>query len=791
MKAAADKFGGFMRIYKECVKMKKFVALTLAAILCISQGVCAFAGEPLTKGEYTRIVFEKARDYNPNLSMEDLVKSSETSKPVTKVEALAILKRAFGKLPILRGDLLRTAPEATTYTDLPAWAQEDINSLSQAGVLSEEGNILGAGDSVDMEYTDIMLGRMYRLFASNPKDDFYYTLNRDYLMNSTIPDGAGENSVYSKINNQVGEDIAEILLNTIKTQHKNGTAEQKIKDFYLSAANEKQRNEQGIKPIKAYLDRLEKVKNDKELEAFAIDVAKDTTVDYLLGFGVTEDINEKGKYLPILQIYEATLPVEEYTKEDSRSLEGLKKYMIKAYTLAGNSKVEAEKKTDMVIEFEKEIAAKSMSNEELTDIENVYNYYTPKQIDKKFSSVDTFKIAAAHGFNLGDKVLVTDTGAMECYSKLFDGKHTELLKAMVEISMLSFYSNLLSSDFLEASNILSEAVYGYNPDDDVYNDAFNSTASLMSEYLGRVYCEQHFTEQDKKDIEAIVQNLIAVYKERIQNLDWLSDKTKAEALKKLDNMKIVIGMPESGLSLMDNVKITRDSYVDNIYAVLKENDRMGADILSGKTDVNDISFSPYMVNAAYYPNYNAIVLPAGILRKPIYDKDAPAAQNYGAIGYIVGHEISHAFDTSGASFDENGRFLNWWEDEDYKAFEALSQKAVDYYDGAEAATGLEVNGTLTLNENIADIAGIEAALDALKKVEKEPDYKTFFKSFANMSQYTATRTVVEYDLISDVHSPASIRANYAVKSTDEFYEAYDVKEGDGMYVPEDERIRIW
>ncbi len=235
----------------------------------------------------------------------------------------------------------------------------------------------------------------------------------------------------------------------------------------------------------------------------------------------------------------------------------------------------------------------------------------------------------------------------------------------------------------------------------------------------------------------------------------------------------------------------QSAYIDNIYAVLKENDRITADLLNGECTVEDISFSAYTVNAMYMPSYNTMVLPAGILRKPIFDVNNSYEENYGAIGYIIGHEISHAFDTNGAKYDEKGNYKNWWTEADYAKFEELSKKAQLYYDGAEAATGLTVNGKLTLDENIADIAGVEVALDALARNVQQPDYKKFFESLAKTSRYTTTRDSLEVDLQEDEHSPNYIRVNYAVKSTDEFYDAYNVTADDGMYVPEADRIRMW
>jgi putative endopeptidase len=263
---------------------------------------------------------------------------------------------------------------------------------------------------------------------------------------------------------------------------------------------------------------------------------------------------------------------------------------------------------------------------------------------------------------------------------------------------------------------------------------------------------------------------------------------------------VIVGQPDAkyGESFMKNVTIVgkderEDAYLSNIYSLLRASDRVVADELSGNMQIGDISFSAYTVNAMYYPNFNTIVLPAGIINKAIYDSSANPAENYGTIGYIIGHEISHAFDTTGARYDENGNYTNWWTAEDYANFEKLSKDAERYYDGAEVATGLEVNGKLTIDENIADMAGLEAALDAYTSTvgEDNADYKKFFERFAYMMRRSSTREVLKADLTEDNHTPSLVRVNYAVKNTDEFYEAYDVKSGDGMYVAPEDRVRIW
>lgn len=779
--------------------MKKYFALMLACMFSLSSAVNVFAEGELTKGEYVQTLLEAADVYNPGVKTEDIIKgdglAQSDKKPVTKAEALVMLRRAFGKLPCIDGDLKRTAPESGTYTDVPVWANKDITELSKAGVLSEQpGGLLGAGDYVTQEFADTMSGRMYRLFGSNPRDDFYSSVNRNFLMGSRIEPGYVSNSVFNDIEDEIGADLAEILVDVIKQNHKSGSVEQKVKDFYLTASDKETREELGITPIEPYLKKLRAAKTDKELQKFALDYAKDTTIDVLAGFSAITELDDKNKYLAEFQGYSATLSLSDY-EDGSKALNSFREYMVTMYMLGGNDKKTAEKKADSVIGFEKELAKHSAPAENYANIESYYNYYTLSQLQGYYKSLDLKAIADLHGFKIKDKIVVADPGAMKFYGSYFDGKNTELLKNLAEISILAFYSDLLTEDFMEAGNKLTEAVYGFNPESDIYTDAFNSTASLMDEYLGMIYYERNFTHEDKKKVEDIVKNIITCYRERIEGIDWLSDKTKNEALKKLDTMRIIVGVPESKTGFMDDISIKSveqgGTYVENIYGVLKENDRLLADLINGQMTIDDISFSTYMVNAMYMPSHNAIVLPAGILREPMFSPNVPQEQNYAGVGYIIGHEISHAFDTNGAKYDENGNYGNWWTDEDYANFKKLAEKAEQYYDGAEAATGLTVNGKLTLDENIADIAGLEVALDALAKAKAVPDYKAFFEHYAYVSRCTTNRDTLRYDLAEDEHSPSNIRVNYAVKSTDEFYEAYDVEEGDGMYVPEENRIRIW
>ena len=778
--------------------MKKYISVLLTVITVFSSSIGAFAGEQLTKGEYADILVSSAKDYNKNVKIGDIIKgdgvSDTSSKPLTKLEALVMLRRAFGNLPALKGERLRMAPESASYTDVPVWAAEDIDALSRAGVLSEPDGELGASDIVTTDYSDKMLARMYALYASNPGDDFYAWANRRFLQGS-IRSGVSSESVFADMSYAAGYELSDILADILVKNHKSGSPEQKIKDFYLTAADKNMREEMGITPIKPYLDKLYAVKTDKELLALSNEIAKDTSIDLLAGFSAVEDVDNVGRYLPVFDTYTATLDKTDYD-EGSESLKAFVDYMETVFELAGNSKTEAKEKAASVVSFEKELAKHSKSEEDYVDIKSRYSLYTLPQLNSMFASVDLNNIAQVHGFNIKGKVAVYDPEAVKFVGSYFDNKHTQTLKNLAEISILSFYSNLLTEDFYRAGNKLTKALYGYDPENDIQNDAFNATVEIMSEYLGRIYYERNFDKADEEELRQIVNGVISAYKTRI-NGSSLSTETKTNIINKLDGMDIIIGMGDEGddgINFMDNITIKgkKDggTYVENTCNVLKESDRLLADLVNGDASLDETYFSPYTVNAMYVPFENAILLPAGILHEPMYNSEASPEENYGAMAYIIGHEISHAFDTNCSNYGKDGEDAEIWTDDDKKYYEKMAKDTELYFDGAEAATGLEVNGKLTLNENLADILGLRAALDALEAVDKDPDYKAFFEKYASIMRFATYREVLSDDLKYDNHSPANIRVNYVVRCMDEFYTAYDVAEGDGMYLPEEDRIGI-
>ncbi|MDU7439699.1 MAG: M13 family metallopeptidase, partial [Clostridium sp.] len=328
------------------------------------------------------------------------------------------------------------------------------------------------------------------------------------------------------------------------------------------------------------------------------------------------------------------------------------------------------------------------------------------------------------------------------------------------------------------------------PDDE---KAISVVNSLLSEPFGRLYINRYFNPQIKTNVENMTSKIIETYKRRIEKLDWMSDKTKANAIEKLNNLNVNIGYPEKWEDY-SSVEIKSydegGSLLQNALNISKFLYEKQLEKLNSTVDRNEFACPPQMVNAFYNPTSNGITVPAGILQDEFYDINASEERNYGAIGAVIGHEISHAFDNTGAKFDSNGNLNCWWTDEDLSKFQEKTQKVRDYYNKVKTDNGKNVNGDATVGENIADIGGIACVLDILKEKEN-PNYKDFFESNARIWREIATPEYEDMALKFDVHSPNKIRVNVVLPQFDQFYTTYGVTEKDKMYIKPEDRLQIW
>lgn len=368
------------------------------------------------------------------------------------------------------------------------------------------------------------------------------------------------------------------------------------------------------------------------------------------------------------------------------------------------------------------------------------------------------------------------------------------MKLYAKTRVLIRYGRYLSQDFTDTLDELNKELFGIEGKMPIEKKAVREVSGWLEDDLDKIFIQKFFSEDEKKDIENLILKIKLSYKEKIKNTTWLSEKTREKAIKKLDTMKLKIGYPEKWSDELDkaDIKNYKDSgsYFVNICEMQKKIMQKCNKELNEPVDKTKWHMSAYEVNAYYNPQNNEIVFPAGILQSPFYDINAPEEQNMGAIGAIIAHEISHAFDSEGSKFDENGNAVNWWTDEDRENFKKRCEKFVNAYDNLEISKGVKSNGKLTLFENIADVGAISCMLDILSKKEN-PDYKKFFKSWAVSWRMIASPEITSQLSKSDVHSSNKIRTNRTLANFEEFYKTFYIKEGDKMYIAPENRVKLW
>lgn len=369
-----------------------------------------------------------------------------------------------------------------------------------------------------------------------------------------------------------------------------------------------------------------------------------------------------------------------------------------------------------------------------------------------------------------------------------------MLKTSAKLSLLTGFGSCLSQDFTDVSNTFSREYLGVSGEQSDVDIAVMSVSSVMPDYIGELYAERYFTEEAKQNAEKMVDDIISVYKDRIKKLTWMSEETKKKALNKLEKMNKKIGYPDEFETYLDNAEIKSfadgGSCFDNIIQIAKAAKEEALSYQGKTVDKTKWLMYPYTVNACYDVTSNDITFPAAILQPPMYDVNASYEENLGGIGYIIAHEITHAFDNNGAKFDENGNVADWWTPEDYAEFEKLCDKVIQFYDGQEGIAGIPMNGRLTLSENVSDLGAVQCITEVASRLEN-PDYQKLYRAIANSWASTKTREYASYAAGIDVHSEDKLRVNRVIVNCDEFYKAFGISENDGMYVALENRICIW
>ena len=780
---------------------KRFAAALLAAVLAVG-AIPAYAAEPdvLTRGKAAELLLAAAEDYNPGVQQSDILKGYSDGNlnldgTVTRAQALVMLDRAFGDLPEPVGDNARMAIPAETFTDVPEWALEPLSDVFAAGIVAGTGDGRFSPDQPMTESAlNTLIRRVYALEGANLKDDYYAAVNKEWLDASTVPAGLSINGPFYGLSLTVNDQVAQLIQEIDAAPQKPGTAEAKIKALYDCVLDTEGREKAGVAPIQKYLDAIDNAGTLEELLDAELLMQREIGFSTLLGFGLTTDLADSGRYIVTFSTLGATMDKNFYANGTPAQKDAYLTYVNTLYTLSGLSEEEAEKRSERVYTAEKELAAAALEPQEYSDADKIYNLYTMAELQELFANVDLEKVYAADGLQPADRILVMDVGAMEAAAGLFDEAHLDTLKAMSRFGLLMGVGATLSQGFLDASIDFTMAYYGVDARQSSEQIAAQQVQSLLADYLSRAYAETYFSPEAKADVEGMIREFIAIYKERIQAQDWMSDATKAKAIRKLDTMGVKVGYPDSWDTYLDNAEIKSPeeggSFFSNTIAIQMA---FQADYLARQTepvDKTEWAMYPFTVNACYQATNNDITFPAAILQAPLYDVNAGREENLGGIGYIIAHEITHAFDNNGAKFDETGNAADWWTESDYAAFQRKCGEVAAWYDGQEVYPGITCNGTLTISENVADLGAIRCVVSAAEK-QGDPDFDALFRAVANTWASTSTRQLREYLTAADVHAPDKLRCNRVLQTLPEFYETYGIQPGDGMWTDPDSRVSVW
>lgn len=628
------------------------------------------------------------------------------------------------------------------------------------------------------------------------KDDFYEAVNAEWLAQAEIPSDAPEVSVFSEMGDQVQEVLKadfQAMLNGEKD------IPEELTDFielYRLAADYETRNALGAEPIKPFLERIEVLDDMDALRESLPELMLDgLPVPFTLGvMADLADASVNAMYIGPCSLF---LSVKDYYIDDNTrtALQGVYGQMSKnLLVMAGKTEEEAEEIVSQALAFDESLAAYNRTAQESSDTTASYNPQPLAQLDEQVENFDLTALMVALMEEVPETVVVTDPVYFEALDELVNDETFPQMKSWMLVATVNAMAPFLSDDFRVQASAYSLALSGTTEPVSAEEAAYNAAMGVYGEIVGIYYGKTYFGEEARLDVQAMVDQIVEVYKQRLNENEWLSDETREMAIRKLDSMSVHVGYPDQANPMYDLFETVPASeggtLMENMAAFTRASMEYNLSLCGKPVDRNLWPLSASTVNAMYSLTNNSINFPAAILQDPFYSLEASVSSNYGALGAIIAHEISHAFDPNGSKFDENGSLANWWTEEDLDKFEELSQAMIEEFDGLPFAGGT-VNGTLTVTENVADAGGLSCALEALKQVEDEPDLEDFFTSWARAWRNKATEAYMNMKLTMDVHAPSKLRCNIQVQNLDDFFTTFGIEEGDGMYRAPEDRVSIW
>lgn len=636
-----------------------------------------------------------------------------------------------------------------------------------------------------------------------PQDDFYNYVNGTWAKTAKIPADKPTWGSFHILREKTDENCLLILDNLLKENFAQGTEGQKIKDLYESFIDWKKRDAEGLKPIEGLLTKIDNIKTLVDLQKYLEEVTPEGE-NPICAWGVYADMKDSNMNTVYLGNFSIGMGRDYYQKDNKENTEALQKYqdyVMAIFKVLKDDK--AAEKAKQMVDFERSIAKLMLTNEEDRNPNLSYNPQTMAELSKLVKNINLPQLLKNVGVNT-DKVVISEIRLYKQYDKFINEKNLPLIKDYLKYQLVADNASNLTKELDELSfNFYSKELQGQQEQRPMNKRALSVINGILGEAFGKLYVEKYFPPKAKEEMVTLVDYLKKSFAQHIKDVTWMSDATKEKALAKLNKFTVKVGYPDKweDYSKLTIEPAAKSVYYTNLQRVNEWAYQKSLEKVGKPVDKTKWGMSPQTVNAYYNPLYNEIVFPAAILQPPFFNFEADPAVNFGGIGAVIGHEMTHGFDDSGAEFDGDGNLQNWWTAEDKKNFENATQALAKQYDQYEPVKGVFVNGTFTSGENIADLGGVNIAFDALQmylkdkgnvdKISNFTQDQRFFISWGTVWRTLSTDKYLTNQVKTDPHSPGYFRSFGPLVNVDAWYKAFDVKEGDKLYKKPEDRIKIW
>ena len=644
--------------------------------------------------------------------------------------------------------------------------------------------------------------------STNPGDDFYQYVNGRWIENNPVPSDKTKYNEMEIVKDRTNEQVRKLVERASNnTSADESSLDWKIGQFYRIGMDTDSINRQGIEPLQEELKSIDNITTSKDVQRVSVHLLSYYIIDPFFSFFAAPD--SKNSKMVIATLYQSGLglPDRDYylrpDNESAKTREDYLKFVTRMFILLGNSSENASKDAETVMRMETRLANASFTNIENRDAVKTYHRMTLNELEELSPEFNWREMLLELGYPDIEEINVNQPTFVKELGKMMQTESVEDWKIFLRWKLISATAPYLSSEFEnESFDFYGRKLNGQEQMEPRWKRVLKTEDAFLGEPIGQLYVQQYFDQQSKIKMKEMVKNLKAAFSTRLQNLTWMENSTKVKALEKLEIMDVQVGYPEKWQNYT-RLEIKNDSYVQNVLRAGRFEFNHGYSGLdnAGKPVNRDFWFvPPQTVNAHSYSEMNAIFFPAGILQPPFFNTEADDAINYGAIGFIIGHEMTHGFDDQGRKFDKNGNMTDWWTELDGSNFNNSTKMLVGQYDKFEALPGLNVNGSLTLGENIADMCGLTMAYYAnhlaqpneSEKIDGFTTDQRFFLGNAQMWRESIRNESLRTQVLTDPHSPRRFRVNGVVFNMPEFYQAFsEVKPGDKLYIPKVERPIIW